>query len=110
MLVASADEIETAPEPQRQIDIVTPLNSMSSTQSAASDIVETTLQDEEHRKMDLYFQNSANLVQTTNLTTDSSKNLKCGEPAVVLKETLLNNIDVKSNFVGGKYFLKKTIL
>ena len=56
-----------------------------------------------------YFNNSGNLVATTNLATDSSKNLKSGTDADVLKETLLNNIDIKSNFFGGKYYIKKNV-
>ena len=95
-------------EPQPKIVSATPLNSATS----ASDIVETSLQDEERRNMELYFQaatviQESDTVQTSNMKSDNCKKINCGDTATVLKDTLLNNIDIKSPFFGGKYFIKK---
>ena len=77
--------------------------------------METSLQDEERRNMDLYFKTATNLIQTSNtgqtsnMTLDSTKKINCGDTAIVMKDTLLNNIDVKRPFFGGKYYIKKTV-
>ena len=76
--------------------------------------METSLQDEERRNMELYFQaatmiQTSDTVQTSNIKSDNSKKINCGDTATVLKDTLLNNIDIKSPFFGGKFYIKKTV-
>ena len=75
--------------------------------------METSLQDEERRNMELYFQaatviQASDTVQTSNMKSDNCKKINCGDTATVLKDTLLNNIDIKSPFFG-KFYIKKTV-
>ena len=89
--------------------VATPLNSKTSSQTVPEEF-ESSLKAEERRKMDSFFINSGNMVPlNNNLSTVTAKNLKLGTDVVVPKDTLLNNINVSSEFFGGKYFLKKTV-